>query len=146
MSIVTLKTENSIGPVQKEMAEAKSVVYNNRDDLKAQQTQIVALQKEMQENSATDSRSVADRIEHARLIEKNTVDLSHMLAQQAAQYAEVTQKLTEVETQFRAMESYENLTRVYNNRMIGMLWQKVYNQAVPEYSYSPTISAGDGRQ
>ena len=61
-------------------------------------------------------------------------------------------KNAEIETQFRAFENYSNLTRVWENRMIGMLWQKVYDQPYPVFQFYPTISRpaneseGDGLQ
>lgn len=48
----------------------------------------------------------------------------------------------EIETQFRALDNTANLMRATELRLMGLLWEKVYGQKMPEFFFAPSISRG----
>lgn len=52
----------------------------------------------------------------------------------------VTERLGEVETQFRAADEYRNVMLATQMRYIGLLWHKAYGEPFPTETYFPTIS------
>lgn len=47
---------------------------------------------------------------------------------------------TEIETQFRAMDNTQNLVRASELQILGLLWEKVYRQKLPEFFFAPSIA------
>ncbi len=52
----------------------------------------------------------------------------------------LTEKLAEVETQFRAADEYRNVNLAGEMRFVSLLWQKSYGEPFPSDIYFPTIS------
>lgn len=48
--------------------------------------------------------------------------------------------LTGVETQDRAIAQFANLRAAHNQQILGLLWEKVYQQRLPEVNYWPDVS------
>ena len=52
----------------------------------------------------------------------------------------VTERLGEVETQFRAADEYRNVMLATQMRYVALLWHKAYGEPFPTETYFPTIS------
>lgn len=76
--------------------------------------------------------------------ERRSDNISALGKSLATEVSQRRAKNAEIETQFRAFEGYANLTRVWENRILGMLWEKTYGQRLPEFQYYPTISQNSG--
>ena len=108
-------------------------------------TQVVALNTAMGKVQAENATSIQDRLDKGKQLE-NLITLETKLATDLARETAIrASKLTEVETQFRALERYENLQRKYTNTMIALLWQRAYGETFPIFQYYPSISQPDGK-
>lgn len=52
----------------------------------------------------------------------------------------LTERLAEVETQFRAADEFRNINLASTHRSFGLLWPKVFGQEFPQEVYFPRIS------
>jgi len=48
--------------------------------------------------------------------------------------------LTEIESQFKSMDNTASLMRSTELRTLGLLWEKVYGQRMPEFFFAPSIA------
>lgn len=52
----------------------------------------------------------------------------------------LTERLAEVETQFKAADEYRNINLAGQMRFNSLLWQKSYGEPFPNETYFPAIS------
>lgn len=80
--------------------------------------------------------------QNSRINETQTQNIADLVKAVAADHSVRLANEREIETQLRALESYANLTRVYDNRLFGLLWEKTYNQQIPDVQFYPGIADG----
>lgn len=84
--------------------------------------------------------SMRDRGDMRSAITRLAETQATIQANQARETSLRSSKDAEIETQFRAMEGFANLTRVYDNRMFALLWEKSNGTPFPAFQYYPRIS------
>lgn len=52
----------------------------------------------------------------------------------------MNERLSEIETQFRAADEYRNINLANQMRWVALLWQKTYGEPLPGEVYFPAIS------
>jgi hypothetical protein len=135
--LMNMYITTAISPVATTAIQAKSAGETNIIAV-ARNTEDLGIVKAQNADSKRDRDD--QRAAHAEIV-KATSELSKLLATEVAQR---TAKSTEIETQFRAAENYANLTRVWENRIFALLWEKVYGQQFPAFQFYPTIAQPNG--
>jgi len=82
-------------------------------------------------------QSKADRgMLHDRVQDNNT-KLTALAGKVDAHYAEARSTVAEIEAQFRNVGNTQNLRYQEISRLLGLLWQKAYNEPLPPPSFYP---------
>ena len=91
---------------------------------------------------ATTGRMVVEAARHKVMIGRSATDIRGCatLSLRGERITAVERNGTEIETQFRALDNTQNLMRSTELRMMGLLWDKVYHQRLPEFFYAPGIA------
>lgn len=88
----------------------------------------------LEERSQKRNEQANDRIGRTETELKQSV---HDLQTDAAR---VSEKLNEIETQFRAFGDYANMRHERDFNTCRQLWRRVYGEDLPAYEYHPQIS------
>lgn len=140
--IITLKTENTISPVQQEVAGMVAVISNNKAVNEKLIETVGKIRTDLDTNTARDEVSQMDRV---KLNQRSDKAEDH-LAKLETDNQVITAKLTEVETQFSASDEIRNLQFADIKRTEAILWNSQHG--VNEYPsgpyYFPHISNRDG--
>jgi len=96
----------------------------------------VQFQADLQAVVAEQAISRTERSENKQEISKVSNGLADVKSQTSAQGS----LLTEIETQFRAVENYQSLQRADQLRTNGLLWQKAYGEPYPDAAFYPSIA------
>ena len=77
----------------------------------------------------------AAQVEHTAQVDRHQDRLDDLRQSSVSQGA----ALTEVETQFRALSNYRNLTDSHQDRLTALLWRRVYDEDLPGDGERPTV-------
>ena len=84
--------------------------------------------------------SLRDRQELREQVSVNTISIANNKAIQDREFAANTQKLIEIETQFRALDQIRNQQMTMQHRVNALLWRKSYKEDYPETFISTTMA------
>ena len=84
-------------------------------------------------------QSKADRgMLHDRVQDNNT-KLTALAGKVDAHYAEARATVAEIEAQFRNVGNTQNIRYQETSRLLGLLWQKTYNEQLPAPTFFPDV-------
>lgn len=83
-------------------------------------------------------QSKSDRGSLHSKVDENSQKIGELAGKVSANYAEARSSLTEVEAQFKGVGNIQNLRQAENQKMIGLLWQKVYRESIPDIHFWPS--------
>jgi len=148
--VIGLKIDNSNQPFSLEIGQLKANTAsyvtsitdqkNNRDrQISDLQSAITRLSQDASANVQT--LATIGALQQARI---HTVDslVEHVGAMESdlkTNSAVINSKLTEIETQLKSVSVVININKDDTNKMLGLLWKKVFNQELPSQTYRPDL-------
>lgn len=144
-TIVKMHTEGTVSP----LLAALQLVQQDEKAITANLTRVSDVQQmtrtELAANGAGDAGSRDDRVHLNSAVDTLTKQTSENEATRREQNATIREKLTEVETQFRAGDEMRNLQWAEMRRTLALLWQKSYGEPYPsDVAYYPRIGQSPG--
>lgn len=82
-------------------------------------------------------QSKVDRQALHTKVELNSEKVFEVSAKSDARYAEARSSLSEIEAQFKNVGTTANLRYAENQKLLSLLWQKVYGVPLPDIEYFP---------
>lgn len=86
--------------------------------------------------SAEQSR--ADRAAMHQKVDENSQKISLLAGQVSANHAEWRSNVAEIEAQFKGVGNISNLRSQEQQRILGLIWRKVYGEELPPNSFYPS--------
>lgn len=139
-TIVKMHTEGTVSPLM----AALSLVQQDSKSISSSVSRIADVQQvtrnELASNTATDAASRDDRAHLNSSLDLLTRQYAENEATRREQNATTREKLTEIETQFRAADEARNLQSAEHRRTTALLWEQVFGARYPsDVAYYPKI-------
>lgn len=141
--VIGLKIDSAIAPIELNINQLKTENAGSATLSTNLNTNIERLNSITSASSQADLASREDRAQLNVRMRNSEVANAQALAEQKSGATETIAKLTEIETQFRAISMIFNLQKDNVQQWLSVLWQQVFpGRQMPAAYYRPEISAG----